>query len=211
MQEFWQTWIDELKFGDLQGFGVLDTLADLRYPFHDGQWYVFQGYDTGTHTGVYGSTFDLVRVSCCNLDTNSSVIAAAGGSFYKYYISSALGWGVKIVLADGSVVENDHLSSVPGIWAMEQPLAGATTSETSSWGIPEALTTFTSNFLVNNQPVTLEYGYWHYPDGGQSSNCGCGAHGEWSGTKVGCCGCLPAACCSTRRWRVIQRAIQSQV
>jgi hypothetical protein len=196
VRDFWDAWVSKLDLGDIQGYSIMDTVDDLGYPFQSGDWYVFQGYDTGTHVGVFRFAFDLVKDDCCNDDTSAPVVAAASGTFYKYNIGSGLGWGVQIVLADGSVVENDHLWPVSS-QGNYTPINKGDYIGDIYQGKPGGLNHL--HFQVNQggQPVPLDFGVWDYPDNGPSNNCGCGAHGEWSGTKVGCCGCLPAACCSS--------------
>lgn len=161
-----------------------DSRTDLGYPFGPGQtWYVYQGYNTSvTHNGRFIYSFDLVKDSMSNSkgSAGAEILAASTGTLSKYYIDSCRGWGVKITMADGYVVEYDHLMNLTAVSNGQQINKGAYIGQIFN---AECSGINHLHFQVmpsySGTSVPLDFGVWHYPANGPQ-----GSNGVWSGTAI---------------------------
>lgn len=161
-----------------------DGLDDIGYPFAPCEtWYVYQGYLSGSHSGVYA--FDFVKDDPGDVVGSGgvSIFAAATGRFRKYRDGdNDNASGVQITLEDGTVVNYGHLNfeDVPD-------LEGTIVQKGTFIGTifdkePPPGGVYHLHFDVSQNGVTipLDFGVWNYPSPGPLE----GGNGEWSGTEI---------------------------
>ena len=171
--------------------------GDIRSPFPVGErWYVYQGYNSGTHAGGYG--LDLTLSTSTTSTSGRTVVAPASGTILYY--QSAYG-NVCVNTQDGRSYTLTHIN--PSVTS-----GSVTAGQTMGTVAP-------AGQKNNNNVAHLHFGYWQGPGCyGQSPEIPldsshrarmCGApdmtpsgpstgNGTWSGTYItaATCGSTPS-------------------